>query len=66
MRCPKCGSVRLETRDSRKRDGVILRVRRCGRCRHRFRTKETPDAQLAGEAASKTGPSPYDSSRGSG
>jgi len=47
MKCPKCGSVRLETRDSRKRNGIIVRMRRCARCQHRFRTVEVPDSRLS-------------------
>jgi transcriptional regulator NrdR family protein len=53
MKCPRCGSVRLETRDSRKRKNVIVRVRRCGRCKHRFRTDETPDARLKATTSDK-------------
>ena len=39
MNCPKCGGRTLVD-DTRKSRGMVLRSRRCMKCKHKFYTKE--------------------------
>lgn len=40
MRCPYCGSCRIGTFNSRKKDGIVRRQRDCKDCKRIFRTVE--------------------------
>jgi hypothetical protein len=39
--CPKCGTLKGATVDSRPQAGIVRRRRQCGGCQHRFTTYET-------------------------
>ena len=47
MNCPHCKNVTKTTvRETRLRDGDIVRSRSCGHCGKAFGTRETPDPTL--------------------
>jgi transcriptional regulator NrdR family protein len=46
MNCPKCNSIKGKIINSRKRDSLVWRVRKCLDCCHSWRTNEMSEEDM--------------------
>ena len=47
VQCPKCGSVLLFTKETRRQENKIMRRKKCHHCGETFKTVEVVDVEAA-------------------